>query len=103
MTRARNAADAVARHVTLEVGSLDRVCLNVYQPQLQTSGGIAVFFRSHRRERMAFSALTAPMTRAFATAAERFEREEGVDLVTFRKGERKNNRTQQNLRRWCGG
>ena len=83
--------------------SLDRLYANVYQPQLQTSGGIAVFFCSHRRQQAASSALMAPMTRAFVMAVERFARDEGVDLVTFRKGERKDDRTQQDLRRWHGG
>ena len=45
----------------------------------------------------------APMTRAFVMAVERFARDEGVDLVTFRKGERKDDRTQQDLRRWHSG
>ena len=43
------------------------------------------------------------MTRAFVKAVERFARDEGVDLVTFRKGERKDDRTQQYLRQWPGG
>ena len=103
MNVARSAAEAIARHVTLEVESLDRIYCNVYQPQLQTSGGIAVFFCSHRREQVASSALMAPMTRAFVAAVERFARDEGVDLVRFRKGERKDDRTQQYLRQWHGG
>ena len=41
MTGARNASKAIARHVALEVQPLDRLYANVYQPQLQTSGGIA--------------------------------------------------------------
>ena len=95
MTVARNAADAIARHLTLEVQSLDRLYANVYQPLLQTEGGIAGFFCCHRREQVASSALMAPMRRAFVQAVERFARDEGVDLVSFRKGERKDDRTQQ--------
>ena len=103
MRVARNAAEAIARRVTLEVQSLDRGYFNVYQPLLQTSGGIAGFFCCHRREQVASSALMAPMTRAFVTAVERCARDEGVDLVSFRKGERKDDRTRQYLRQWHGG
>ena len=103
MTVARNAADAIAHHVTLEIEPLDRLDCNVCQPQLQTAGAIAGLFCSHRRQQVASSALMAPMTRAFVTAVACCARDEGADLVTFRKGERKDDRTQHYLRRWHGG
>ena len=52
---------------------------------------------------MASSALMAPMTRAFVKSIERFACDEGIDLVRFRKGERKDDGTQQYLRQWHGG
>ena len=103
MTVARNAADATAHHFTLEIEALDRLYLDVYQPQLQTTGGIAVFFCSRRRRQVASSALMAPMTRTYVTAVERCARDEVVDLVTFLEGERKDDRTQEYLRQWPGG
>ena len=103
MTVASNAADAIAHHVTLEIEALDRLYCNVYQPLLQTPGGVAGFFCGHRRQQVASSALMAPMTRAFVRGIERFAASEGVDLVPFRKGERKDDRTQDYLRRWPGG
>ena len=36
MSLPRTVADVIASHVTLELESLDRVYLNVYQPKLQT-------------------------------------------------------------------
>ena len=47
-------------HVTLEVEGIDRMYLNVYQPRLQTERGVAAFFRFHRGETFASSALMAP-------------------------------------------
>jgi len=36
MSLPRTVADVIDRHVTLELESLDRLYLNVYQPKLQT-------------------------------------------------------------------
>ena len=103
MTVARNAADALAGHVTLEVESIDRLYLNVYQPTLQTPGGAFRFFREVRGCPVPSSALMAPMTRSFVAAIEAFVAERGLDLVTFERGERKDDRTQEYLRAWPGG
>ena len=40
MTVARTVADVLADHVTLEVESVDRLHLNVYQPRLQHVNGV---------------------------------------------------------------
>lgn len=103
MTVARTAADALSGHVTLEVESIDRLYLNVYQPTLQTPGGASYFFRAIRGCPVPSSALMAPMTRAFVDAIEAFVAERGIDLVTFERGERKDDRTQEYLRAWPGG
>ncbi len=39
MTLPRTVATVISRHVTLEVESIDRMYLNVYQPRLQTAAG----------------------------------------------------------------
>jgi|PeaSoiMetatran63_FD_contig_121_251920_length_789_multi_13_in_0_out_0_1 hypothetical protein len=39
MSLPRTVADVIASYVTLELDSLDRVYLNVYQPKLQTPWG----------------------------------------------------------------
>ena len=84
MTVARNAADVIANHVTLDIESFDRLNLKVCRPHLQTLGGIAVLFRSHCSQEVAPFALMAPVTRAFMAAIERLARDEGVGLATFR-------------------
>ena len=43
-----------------------------------------------------------PVARLLA-AIKRFVREQGIDLIRFQRGERKDDRTQDYLRRWSGG
>jgi len=89
MTVPRSVADVLAGHVTLEVECIDRMYLNLYVPKLQYDTGVVGFFKGHRGATFASSALMDPMTRDFVNDIERFVDERGVDLVTFAKGERK--------------
>ncbi len=72
MTLPRTVADVLSQHVTLEVEGIDRMYLNVYQPRLQSERGVASFFRFHRGETFASSALMDPISKSFITAVERF-------------------------------
>jgi hypothetical protein len=47
MSLPRTVAEVIDHHVTLELESLDRVYLNVYQPQLQTARAVFHFLRDH--------------------------------------------------------
>src|SRR4051794_22739830 len=69
--------------------------LNVYQPRLQTERGVAAFFRFHRGETFASSALMDPISKAFIAAVERFVQQEQVPLITFAKGQRKDDVAQE--------
>ncbi len=89
MSVPHSVATILREHVTLEVESIDRLYLNVYVPRLQYPGGVAHFFRQHRGAPFASSALMAVVTTAFVTALERFARTQGVPLLTFGKGQRK--------------
>ena len=89
MTLPRNAADVLADHVTWELECIDRMYLNLYVPKLMFANGIACFFRDHRGQPFVSSALMDPMTKAFVAGIHRFIADTGVDLVHFRKGERK--------------
>jgi hypothetical protein len=89
MTIARSVAEVLDEHVTLEVECIDRMYLNLYVPYLQTPGGVAAFWREHRGYCFASSALMAPMTARFVDRIKQFARDEGIDLVDFKKGERK--------------
>jgi hypothetical protein len=95
MTLPRTVADVLNEHVTLEVEGIDRMYLNVYQPRLQTDRGVAAFFRFHRGETFASSALMAPMSTAFIAAVERFVEREQIPLITFTKGQRKDDIAKQ--------
>jgi hypothetical protein len=89
MTLPRSVADVLADHVTLEVECIDRMYLNVYVPKLQFTDGVVCFLRKHRGHRFASSVLLEPISRAFVAGIHRFARDQGVPLVDFAKGQRK--------------
>lgn len=89
MSLPRTVAQVLADHVTLEVECIDRMYLNLYVPMLQTEGGIAHFWRKHRGHLFASSALMAPMSHDFVKRIENFARDEAIDLIKFKKNERK--------------
>jgi hypothetical protein len=84
-------AEVLQEHVTLEVEGIDRMYLNVYQPRLQCEGQVAAFFRHHRGHTFASSALMDPMTKAFIASVESFTRQNHIPLLSFAKGQRKEN------------
>src|SRR6516165_8881223 len=89
MSLPRTVAEVLSEHVTLEVEGIDRIYLNVYQPRLQTDRGVAAFFRFHRGETFASSALMDPMSKSFLAAVDRFVAREQIPLIVFTKGQRK--------------
>jgi len=82
-------ADILKTHVTLETEGIDRMYLNAYVPQLQSAGGVVGFFRRHRGALVASSALMAPISATFVRAIEQLVAAQHLPLVTFAKGERK--------------
>ena len=100
MSVARTVAEILAERVTLEIEGIDRLYLNVYVPQLQHVGGVVGFFRAHRGQPIASSALMAPISLAFVAAIERFVREQGVPLLMFSKGQRKDDLAKEHLARF---
>jgi len=97
MSVARSVAEVLGEHVTLKLESIDRMYLNLYVPMLQTEGGVAYFWREHRGYDFASSALMAPMSDTFVASIEGFAAREGVDLLTFSKGQRKEDLAKQYL------
>jgi len=102
MSLPRSVAEVLRQHVTLEVEGIDRMYLNVYQPQLQTDRGVAAFFRFHRGETFASSALMNPMSKSFIAAVDRFVEQGQIPLITFTKGQDKDAITQQYRSRFRG-
>ena len=107
MSVARSVADVLTDHgapyVALERECVDRMYLNVFVPLLQRPGGVAYYVRDICGYQVPSSALLAPRTRDFVRAIKRFVKREGIDLVRFQRGERKDHRAQDYLRRWTGG
>ena len=89
MSIPRSAAQILSQHVTLELEGIDRMYLNVYVPRLQREAGVASFSRFHRGRRFASSVLMDPISQAFVAEIEGFAAEHELDVVAFRKGERK--------------
>jgi hypothetical protein len=102
MTIARSAAEVLEKHVTLEVECIDRVYLNLYVPILQQERGVAYFWKHHRGYDFASSALMSPMSRDFVSKIERFVDQQGLDLITFTKGQRKEDLAKEYLQRFDG-
>src|SRR5215469_11849222 len=102
MSLPRTVAEVLREHVTLEVEGIDRMYLNVYQPRLQTDRGVAAFFRCHRGHTFASSVLMDPMSRAFIAAVQRFVVAEQIPLITFAKGQRKDDLAKEYHSRFQG-
>src|SRR5215813_3468717 len=97
---AQNVAEILADHVRLSVECIDRMYLNVYVPRLQREKDVAWFFRGHRQQPFASSALMAPMSRRFVAALERYADVHEIEVVQFRPGERKDDVMAERLRRF---
>jgi hypothetical protein len=85
-------------HVVLDVEGIDRLYLNLYQPMLQTGGGVSTFFKVHRGAKVASTTLMAPMSHAFVKAIHDFAKHEGIEIVAFAKGQRKDEVTRERLK-----
>jgi len=100
MSLPQTVADILNHHVTFQLECIDRMYLNVYVPTLQSEGGVAKFFLSHRGHKFASSALMDPMTKAFVASMERFCKQQEIPLVAFQKGQRKDDVMKEHLARF---
>jgi hypothetical protein len=82
-------AEVLSSHVVLELEGIDRMYLNMYVPRLQTVEGVLGFIRRHRGHKVASTAMVEPITRAFVAGIERFVSANGIPLLNFEKGQRK--------------
>jgi hypothetical protein len=97
MSIPQTVSEVLRQHVTLEVEGIDRMYLNVYVPQLQHERGVVAFFRYHRGQTFASSALMAPISQAFVAAINAFVQEHQIPLITFQKGQRKDDIAAEHL------
>jgi hypothetical protein len=93
----KTVAEILQNHVTFELEAIDRMYLNAYVPSLQNGGGVVYFLKTQLGVRVPSTAMVAPMSKRFVEAIERFVAREGIDLVTFEKGQRKDDVAQQYL------
>ena len=98
----KNVAEILTNHVTFELAAIDRMYLNAYVPSLQTGGGVVYFLKTQLGVRVPSTVMVAPMTERFVQAIEQFVTTEGVDLVTFEKGQRKDDVAQEYRARFTG-
>jgi len=102
MSLPRTVGEILGEHTTLEVESIDRMYLNVYVPGLQSEGSVAWFFRTHRGQLFASSALMAPMSKAFVAGIEAFAATHQLPLIVFEKGQRKDAVMAEHLAQFTG-
>jgi hypothetical protein len=87
-------------HVVLELECIDRMYLNAYVPKLTSEAGIASFCRDYLGHRFASTKQASEMTRRFVAAIKSFIRDQGLELVRFKKGQRKDAVLQKKLRQF---
>jgi hypothetical protein len=98
MKLTHNLAELQQEHVVLELECIDRMYLNAYVPQLTTEGGIAAFCRGYLGHRFASTKQAVAMTETFIKSIRAFLENEGLELVRFQKGQRKDAVFQKKLR-----
>jgi hypothetical protein len=98
----KNVAEILQTHVTFELEGIDRMHLNADVPSLQTGGGLVYVLKTQLGVRVPSTVMVAPMSERFVKAIGRFVATEGVDLVTFEKGQRKDDLAQEYLARFTG-
>jgi len=88
-TAPQTVAEVLSKHVVLEVESIDRMYLNVIVGRLQILEGALRFIRQQRKAQGLSTNAVEPRTRAFVESIEPFVRENQIPLITFEKGQRK--------------
>src|SRR5215831_6396998 len=88
-TAPQTVAEVLSQHVVLEVESIDRMDWNVIVGRLQILEGALRFIRQQRKAQGLSTNAVEPRMRAFVESIEPFVRENQIPLITFEKGQRK--------------
>ena len=96
-----NINELLEGHVTLEVECIDRLYLNGYLPSLATAGGLVRFLTEHLGKPIPSPALLGQITQSWVEAVKRWASQQGIPLIHFQHGERKDD-VAQGLRRQRG-
>jgi hypothetical protein len=89
MSLPRTVADVIHHHVTLELQSLDRVYLNVYQPKLQIPRGVFYFLRENYGQGAVSSHQMRAISERFLGSIHDYARQLDIPVISFEKGQRK--------------
>src|SRR6201987_4042307 len=100
MSLPQTVAEVLSKHVVLEVESIDRMYLNVCVPQLQAVDGTLKFIRIHRGHKVASTHMVEPITRQFVGSIEQFAKDNRIPLITFEKGQRKDDFAKQQRKKF---
>jgi hypothetical protein len=100
MSVARSVADVLRDHVVLELEAIDRMYLNVYVPHLQTARAGGRISSRPSRAALCLHDRGRADERGIRPQHRAVRRGERIDLVSFAKGERKDDVTQKYLRRF---
>jgi len=84
-----NINELLEGHVTLEVECIDRLYLNGYLPSLATAGGLIRFLTEHLGKPIRSPVLLGQITQGWAQAVKRWASEQGIPMLHFQHGERK--------------
>jgi hypothetical protein len=99
MTLPRTVADVLTDHVLFEVECIDRMCWNVYVPQLQHAGGLLGYIQRRLGLPIGSTAPLEKITDAFSAAMCRFARDQQAPWADFVKGQRKDDVMHEHLAR----
>jgi hypothetical protein len=86
---AQSVATVLRKHVLFELEGIDRMCLNVFVPVLQAVEGVLKFIRIYRGHPVTSTTMVEPITRRFVASIEDYVRDHDIPMITFGKGERK--------------
>jgi hypothetical protein len=100
MTLPRSAAEVLREHVVFELECIDRLYCNLYVPKLQRELGVVGFIREHLGMPVASTAALAGRTEAFYAQIRAFAASQGIPVVEFAKGQRKDDVMREHLARF---
>jgi len=80
--------ELLKEHVTLDIECIDRIYLNGYVPNLQTSGQL-VYFLQHLGFVIPSPSILRDLTVAYKGAVEAYAAQEGIEIIQFERNVRK--------------
>jgi hypothetical protein len=83
-----NVNDLLNDHVVLDLECLDRIYLNAHVPNLQTSGQVVGFMRTHLGMVIPSPAVMEKMGNRFRKAVDVFAEDQDIPVIHFKKGDR---------------